>query len=387
MKCKLHIVFVAIMIMFFGMVSCEKEEKKPEALALEMVVQDASEYNAKDGSISLNITRGEPPYFFYWNTGDSVEAISGLGAGDYWVRIVYGSDGKSFFEQTATVEQPDPEPLQIEFNVTHVAQYDKPQGVVEVVVSGGEPPYSFQWAHGPNTAVVEELFAGIYSVTVTDAGAPFSITTSASVAVTQPAFVCEQDSIRDIDGNRYSTVLINDVCWMGENLKAIHLPEPHEGELMPVDGRFCRGLFCQGVQGAHYTWHGLMAGAEPASSPEDKIQGICPTGWYIPTRQTFEDLDQYLSVDGNGGPGFFSGAKMKGENSSSGFDALFTGSWGFGVYSQAPYAAFWTSSVPDNQPNNARMVYVTEDTPFLNAANQPRGFGFNVRCVKDEDIP
>jgi uncharacterized protein (TIGR02145 family) len=364
--------------------SCEEESIIPDPMELELQVQDASAFNARDGAIQVNILQGEPPYFFHWNTGDTTRSISGLRAGDYTVKIVFGPQGKAFYQQTATVSQPDAVPLNLEFVVTDSDRFGKPQGAIRVNASGGVPPYKYLWSTGATTQTVENILAGTYSVTVTDSGNPGSISTKGSVTVRQPEFVCVQDSIRDIDGFVYSTVMIGNQCWIGENLKTIHRPDSRPGELELIDGRLCRGLFCQRAEGAHYTWHGAMNSHPAASSPEDMIQGICPTGWHLPTRVMFENLDKYLSVDGNGGPGFFSGTKMKGPDSSSGFDALFTGNWGFGIYNAAPYAGFWSSTQNSANPANARMVYVTQDTPFLNAADQPKIYGFNIRCIKSD---
>lgn len=368
-------------------ISCDKEETKPEPMELEFDVQHASAYNAKDGAVNLNILSGEPPYTYFWNTGDTTSSISGVGAGEYRVKIVYGTQGHSFHEQSVMVEQPEAEPLELEFEVTDVANFGRSSGSISVSVSGGTPPYQYQWSTGASTAVLEDLFAGTYTLTVTDSGVPFSITTSGSATINQPAFVCEQDSIRDIDGNRYSTIQIGEQCWIGENLRTMHRPDSPNGELIPIEGRLCRGLFCENKEGAHYTWYGMMDGAEAASEPEDKIQGICPAGWHLPTRAMYTELEQWLSIEGNGGPGFFPGTKMKGENSTSGFDALFTGNWGFGIYTQAPYAGFWSTTELATNVNRAQIIYLTQDTPFINAAHQPKGFGFNVRCIKDKEMP
>lgn len=379
----IKIYLFAVTLSTFFLWACEEEKPRPESIETEVDVQNASSYNAADGSISVNIIKGDPPYIFHWNTGDSTESISGLTAGDYTYRVLYGENGSSVHEQTLTIAQPDPEPLQLNFNVTDATVYDKPLGAVSVEAEGGVPPYTFVWSNGETAASLENLFAGTYSVTVTDSGVPYNIVTTGSVTVGQPEFVCGQDSIRDIDGNFYSTVLIGDQCWTGENLKTIHRPDSPMEELIPIDGRICRGLFCEQIEGAHYNWTGMMNGSEAPADPEELVQGICPTGWHIPSRDEFTELDQYLSVDGNGGTGFFSGAKMKGEGSSSGFDAIPAGNWGYGIYNNAPYASFWTKTELATNAQRAHVFYVTDDTPFLNSAHQNKENGFNVRCIKD----
>jgi uncharacterized protein (TIGR02145 family) len=281
------------------------------------------------------------------------------------------------------VSQHDPVPLDLSFQVTDVPIYGKPLGTVSLQVSGGTPPYRYTWNNGATTSTVEGLFAGQYSVVVRDSGDPFVTETEGSVVIGQPEFVCGQDSIMDIDGLLYATVMIGDQCWTASNLRTINRPDSPFPDLVPIDERFCQGLFCQQQEGAHYSWYAAMNGAEAATEPDQQIQGICPTGWHIPTREEYGQLEAWLNVAGNGGSGFFAGAKMKGEESTSGFDALFTGNWGYGVYARAPQASFWTSTEFATNTNNALLVYVTDDTPFVNATNRPKSFGLNVRCVKD----
>lgn len=363
--------------------SCESEEKKPAPVTVEFEVQDASVYNAADGAIDLVISGGDSPFYFFWNTGDTTRNIGGLHAGEYQVRMIYGENGSSFFEASVAVSQPDPVPLDLSFQVTDVPVYGKPLGAVNLQVSGGTPPYRYAWSNGATTSTVEGLFAGEYQVVVSDSGTPFGRETKGSVVIGQPQFVCGQDSIMDIDGHLYATVMIGDQCWTAANLRTIHQPDSPHPDLIPIDGRFCQGLFCQQQEGAHYSWYAAMNGAEAATASDQQIQGICPTGWHIPTREEYTQLEEWLNVAGNGGTGFFAGAKMKGEESPSGFDALFTGNWGYGVYARAPQASFWTSTEFTTNANNALLVYVTEDTPFVNATNRPKSFGLNVRCVKD----
>ncbi len=377
------ILTLSLVIPVFILSSCEEEDQHPDPAQVDFVVQDASAYNANDGSIDLVINGGEPPFYFFWNTGDTTQSVSGLHAGDYWVRMIYGRNGSSFFESSVKVSQPEPVPLDLDFQVTHVPLYGKPLGAVSVNASGGTPPYSYKWSTGATTPSVEGLFAGQYSVVVSDSGDPFMTETEGEVVINQPEFVCGQDSIMDIDGHLYPTVVIGDQCWMAENLRTQHRPDSPYPDLVPIEGRFCQGLFCEQEEGAHYTWYAAMNGAEAATSPDQHIQGVCPEGWHIPTRDEYAELEQWLAVPGNGGEGTFAGAKMKGAESSSGFNALFTGNWGYGVYVRAAQASFWTSSEPSTNPNNAHLIYVTEDTPFVNATNRSKLFGLNVRCVKD----
>jgi uncharacterized protein (TIGR02145 family) len=369
------------MIVFTG--ACKKEMvEPPKKVLLEYEVSDVSTFNGSDGAISTSIVGDDGPFTYFWSNGESTADISGLTAGTYEVRVVYGSN--SLLTASIEVLQPEAPELSLNFDVTPVSRFGKSDGSVELTIEGGNAPYTAIWNGTDTTLILSKIPAGIYTVEVTDNSSPFPITSSGIIEVIQPEFICGTDSIADVDGNLYPTVLIDKQCWFSQNLKTEHLPDG----VTPIDGRFCAGSNCLNLKGAHYTWEAMMNGE--ITDPEDPtamIQGICPEGWYIPTRAVFEYLrDSVLVIDGNYGPGFFAGTKMKGEESSSGFDALYAGNWGYGVYTNDDIASFWTSTeffFPDeNFSEEGYYFLVTDDTPFLSSGHKPKEFGMSVRCVK-----
>mgnify|MGYP006297894581 FL=1 len=358
---------------------------------MEAEITNASFYNAADGSIDLFVTGGLPPYQYFWSTGDTTVNVEGLSAGNYIVKVIYGEHGQGVAEKEFIVSQPEPNPLDLTFNTADVSRHGERDGQIQVEVSGGTPPYSFHWSTGDTLSLVSGLSAGEYSVTVVDQSRPDEIVTVGMAAITQPEFVCGVDSVYDVDGNKYSTVLIGDQCWLGENLRTEHNPL-YPDSLVPIDGRFCFETYCNDERGAHYTWKAAMNGESGATqeNPMVMAQGICPSGWHIPTREEWGELQNYLAVDGNGGSGTFAGAKMKSESSTSGFDALLIGNWGYGIYNKAAQASFWSSTIYEvegvDDTGEARLIYLTGDTPFMNGTHQSKEFGLSVRCLKDIDV-
>jgi len=359
--------------------ACQEEIPPPEAVRVDYIVTDASAFNVKDGSIDVSVLDHEGPFQYFWSDGSREEDVDSLYAGEYVLRLTFGTDG--FSEVTIPVGQPDPEPLNYDMDVTHVSRFGKTDGSISVTVSGGTAPYLAIWNRTDTTLVYSDLSAGIYEVRIVDSSEPFQVSDSTTVEITQPDFICESDSISDADGNLYPTVLIGDQCWMAENLKTEHLPD---GSL--IADRYCAGTNCLNEKGAHYGWEAMMNGEAGVSTDDADalIQGICPDGWAIPTRAMFQALDAVLSIDGNYGSGVFSGTKMRGSDSPSGFDALAAGNWGYGVYSDTDIASFWTSTNfgSEEQAIDAYYFLVTQDIPFLNSGHKPKAFGMSVRCVK-----
>ncbi len=372
-----------IMIVALLLLTCDREELElPPDVQITYEVTNVSSFNGNDGAIDVTVTGAEEPVSYFWSNGETTEDLSGLIAGTYTVKITFDLDGVA--SESIEVSQPEPRGLTLDFTVTDVSRYGKSDGSIILDVSGGTEPYIPVFNGTDTTFEFTGIPAGTYSVTVTDNSNPFPIITTDSVVVDQPDFVCGVDSIADIDGNLYPTVRIENQCWFARNLNTAHLSDSAR---TPISGRYCAGTNCLTAKGAHYTWEAMMNGEAGASEPYASVQGICPEGWYIPTRKMFQDLDSILSIPDNYGTGFFSGSKIKGEDSPSGFDALYAGNWGYGVYINNKIASFWTSTeyyFNEDDPVSTEAYYflVTDDTPFISSGHKPKEFGMSVRCIK-----
>jgi len=109
------------------------------------------------------------PYDVIWNGSTlSGSAISALAGGMYAPVVTEQVTGCSATFAAITVTEPTP--ITLDTNIT--AQNGAQLGAIDLIVAGGTPNYSFNWA--PGGAVTEDisgLNAGTYNVTVTDANA------------------------------------------------------------------------------------------------------------------------------------------------------------------------------------------------------------------------
>lgn len=124
-------------------------------------------YGGNNGSASVNVNGGLQPYTYLWSNNSTASAITGLNAGTYNVSVTTANGCIS--TGSITVNQPLA-PLSLTGNSTPVSCYNGNNGSVSVVASGGTAPYSYTWNNQPqNTASQNNLIAGLYQVTVTDA--------------------------------------------------------------------------------------------------------------------------------------------------------------------------------------------------------------------------
>jgi len=102
----------------------------------------------------------------------------------------------------------------------------------------------------------------------------------------------------DYDGNHYGVVTIGEQVWMAENLKT---RKDAAGNNIT---RFCYdndSTNC-GLYGGLYSWATVMNGAGSSNSNPSGIQGICPTGWHLPSHHEWTHLEQYIcNAIGNSG--------------------------------------------------------------------------------------
>lgn len=147
---------------------------------------------ANDGSITTNVTGGYGAYTFSWtgpNGFTSTDAsLSGLVAGTYTVTI---SDGNGCsLTRSYTLDAPAPIGTLIVAGTHgdhHVSCNEATDGSIVLTISGGTTPYTIAW-NGPDgpvagTTELNDLAAGTYTVTVTDAN---GCTLEASITLTAP---------------------------------------------------------------------------------------------------------------------------------------------------------------------------------------------------------
>ena len=114
----------------------------------------------------------------------------------------------------------------------------------------------------------------------------------------QPSWRCG-DVLVDIDGNTYNTVQIGDQCWMKENLKtttyrngtaipnvtdANAWSNVHYGAYVWYDN----DITWKDKYGALYNWFTTV-----------DANGLCPTGWHVPTNDEWTALTDYIGGTGS----------------------------------------------------------------------------------------
>ncbi|MBK7811453.1 MAG: T9SS type A sorting domain-containing protein [Saprospiraceae bacterium] len=138
-----------------------------------------------NGRVDLSPTGGYASYAFKWSNGATTEDLVNMPGGTYSVTV---TDNNGYFEIYGpwTVDGPDKRVSITQQTVQHNPCFAYQEGSVSVQVANGTPGYSFQWTNGDQTSQINNLTAGSYTLTVTDAA---GCTISKNYQITQPALL------------------------------------------------------------------------------------------------------------------------------------------------------------------------------------------------------
>lgn len=109
------------------------------------------------------------------------------------------------------------------------------------------------------------------------------------------------DTVTDYDGNIYHTVQIGNQCWMRENLRTTHYTDGNEipagtttSETVAYRYASYGGESSVPTYGYLYNWVAVMHGDSASNANPSGVQGICPTGWHVPSQAEWTQLQDYV---------------------------------------------------------------------------------------------
>lgn len=132
-----------------------------------------------DGSATATALHGTGPYTYSWSNGATTATVNNLAAGTYVVTVTDALNCSTFKNVTIA----EPSALSIALAPTAISCSDRNDGTIELTVSGGTFPYSFNWSNGMTVEDLINLSDASYSVTVTDSK---GCTATGSTSIVRP---------------------------------------------------------------------------------------------------------------------------------------------------------------------------------------------------------
>jgi len=225
----------------------------------------------------------------------------------------------------------------------------------------------------------------------------------------------EAATVTDYDGNVYATVRLGNQCWMKENLRTTSYAD---GSLITTSTTpSTTTAYCFSpnladsmipMYGRLYNWAAVMHGNNGSTSNPSGVQGVCPTGWHVPSDAEWSQMKSYVSMNEtywcSGNASYIAKALVDSigwneswatcspgnsptKNNATGLSLRPSGAF-FPpeiVTNTGSTADYWTStSVGDTGANaHARIYRILHSSPTLNNTMAFRCSALPVRCVRD----
>ncbi|MBK9017857.1 MAG: T9SS type A sorting domain-containing protein [Saprospiraceae bacterium] len=118
-----------------------------------------------NGSASVTTTGGTAPFEYAWDDGTTNASLVNLLPGDYSVTVT-DANGCTLVDSVSIGTEGS---LQLGVNISPITCHGDSDGTATVQPLGGTMPFTWLWASGDDTPMVDSLAGGSYFVTVTDA--------------------------------------------------------------------------------------------------------------------------------------------------------------------------------------------------------------------------
>ena len=222
-------------------------------------------------------------------------------------------------------------------------------------------------------------------------------------------YTCEYSGVVDYDGNVYGTVMIGNQCWMKENLRTTHYADGFEipnggssySETSPYYYDNSSASIPLKQRGYLYNWKAVSRNPSSDFNPSGK-QGICPTGWHVPSDAEWTQLTDYVGSQSqfvcgsdndniakalattywNSSTNTCAVGNTPDNNNATGFSAWPVGGHvgssfnGFGYY-----AYFWSST--EYGSSTAYCRFLTNNSANVYRNTHFKSYGYSVRCLRD----
>ena len=217
-------------------------------------------------------------------------------------------------------------------------------------------------------------------------------------------------TLTDIDGNTYNTVQIGNQCWMKENLRTkkyangTTISQGSETSTTTAYWYYPNNSSSNmSTYGLLYNWPAVMGSSSSSSTNPSGVQGICPTGWHVPSDAEWTQLTDYVSSQSQyvcgstttqiakalaGTAGWSSSTNTcavgytPSNNNATGFSALPAGIYDGSYYSFGYGADFWSAT--EYSSTYAYFRGLSYYDAGVGRGYYNKGSGFSVRCLRDE---
>ncbi len=136
----------------------------PSNMVLSFSSVDETCSGSCNGQLTCSVTGGLPPYQYAWSNGQGTATASNLCGGNYSITVTDGTGCSKVGQATVNTGVV----VNLVLTPTDETCTNSCDGQITSAVSGGKPPYTYNWSNGQHSANILNLCANTYTLTVTD---------------------------------------------------------------------------------------------------------------------------------------------------------------------------------------------------------------------------
>ncbi len=215
------------------------------------------------------------------------------------------------------------------------------------------------------------------------------------------SYRCHENDLFDFfvdtrDGQEYRMVTIGKQAWMADNLNFEYNEGTAKSFCYNDDPESCE------TYGRLYTWSAAMDSAAVFSetgkdcgygvtcSASETVQGVCPEGWHLPSKEEWATLETYIAnslFDDKTDSIGYALKSTSGWTTGNGSDTLGFGALPAGVRRDETFinvlegAYFWSSTEDGESYANRR--YLGDNVLSFYTGYFLKNYALSIRCVKD----
>jgi len=133
-----------------------------------------------DGLALASVDGGTAPFTFSWTSGDTTIIADSLASGIYQINVTDAIGCSSF--DIATISDAEAATIVVSA-ILDVSCAGGEDGAIDINLIGGDAPFTYSWSNGGTTEDINQLVAGPYEVSVTDAN---GCVATESITVSEP---------------------------------------------------------------------------------------------------------------------------------------------------------------------------------------------------------
>lgn len=138
---------------------------EPPVLSMNASITNVNCNGASTGAIDITVTGGATGYTYIWNNNFTTQDIAGVNAGVYAITVT-DANGCSASVSSAITQ---PSTITVTYALTNATCNGANDGSISANTTGGSGSYTFNWSNGNNSPAINNIPAGNYSLSISDA--------------------------------------------------------------------------------------------------------------------------------------------------------------------------------------------------------------------------